>query len=96
MPYVADGDGDGDGEGVGVGVACGRGGGPSSGPNGVANGLTGKVPFGASVLWFRGCGVTIAIAPFARAVTVASVFAGSTEPAPITKFLPLRKICQSG
>ena len=72
---------------VGCGVTFGRGVEPS-GPNGVASGWTGKAEFGVSLVLSSGGGVTIAILPLGCALTMASVFAGSTEPAPSTKFFP--------
>ena len=80
---------------MGRGVGFGRGV-AAPGPNGVASGEAGKLDAGASVLRTIGSGVTIAIEPFGPAVSVASVFAGSTDPAPSTKFFPLRRICQIG
>lgn len=82
------GDGEGEGEARGVGRGCGV----APGPNGVANGITGNVALGVSPLACRGGGVTMAIVPLGRVVSVASMLAGITDPAPSTKFFPLRKI----
>ena len=55
--------------------------------------MTGNAEFGVSELGGKGGGVRIAIVPLACAAIVASVRAGISEPAPNTKFFPLRKIC---
>ncbi len=77
--------------GLGVGVTRGTGGAVGSG---VASGSTEKVASGTSELCASGRGVTIAVAPLGVTEIVASVRAGTSEPASNTKFLPWRKICQ--
>ena len=86
------------GQGVGVGVGRGVGlprGTGSGESSGVAIGCTGNADVGVNVLSIIGGGVTIAVAPLGCAVKRASVFAGSTDPAPSTKFFPCRAICHN-
>ena len=88
---MADGVGLGDGFGVRLGDGFGAGRcGWNDGP-GVANGAAlNELRGGASSPAITGAGVTIAIAPFGVTLMVACVRARICEPAPKTKFRPLR------